>query len=398
MVADGGSRRLKVCDLALFSPSSSSGVRTYIASKIDYVRRRQDVEHVVIVPGDCEQISTDGRTKMIVVRGVPSPYPGVRVSLNVLHVARLIAREEPDVIELNCQYTLGWAAFLATRRTRTPIVGVYHTDVPACARHWARHMGAAGAAAVEWIVEWYVGLIYRHCTLTILLNDAMRHRVARFGVSRTRCLPCGVDSTVFTPARRDGAFRRRLGIAPEQKAIFYAGRLSSEKELDVLIGAFERLPYGDFVLLIAGDGRGAAEVRRYAGAHPHVRYLGDVESRDDLATAYASSDLFVIPGRYETFGMATLEALSSGLPVVGIENSGTASFVPPQAGVMARPGDSADLAAAIGTVAAWDADVTRQACHSFASANYSWPRVFDRYFAAYRELLDHAAAAREARA
>ena len=183
--------RMKVCDLALFSPSSSSGVKTYISSKIDYVRERSDIEHVVIVPGPSDRLSTDGRTKVMVVRGVQSPYPDVCVGLNLARIARLIDREAPDIIELNCQYTLGWAAFLTTRRRRTPIVGIYHTDVPACARHWALPAGKMVAEAIERIVEFYEGLIYRHCTLTILLNARMGDRVARLGVHRTRCLPCG---------------------------------------------------------------------------------------------------------------------------------------------------------------------------------------------------------------
>ena len=77
--------------------------------------------------------------------------------------------------------------------------------------------------------------------------------------------------------------------------------------------------------MIAGDGPDAPAVARYATAHPYVHYLGHIDSRSDLATAYASADLFAIPGSYETFGMATLEAIASGLPVAGIESSGTAS-------------------------------------------------------------------------
>lgn len=387
-------RRMKICDLALYSPSTSSGVRTYIASKIEYVRHRHDLDHVVIVPGDRERVSTDGRTKVMVVRGLPSPYPHIRLAFNLVRIARLIEREAPDVIEVNCQYTLAWAAFLATRRSRTPIVGVYHTDVPACARHWAGRASAIAASAVERAAEFYEGLIYRHCTLTIVLNAAMTERVARLGVRRTRCLPCGVDASTFAPARRDPAFRQRLGVTPAQKIVFYAGRLSPEKELAVLCAAFERLPHGEFVLAIAGDGPEASVVRRYAGTHPAVRFLGHVDSRTELATAYASSDLFVIPGRYETFGMATLEALSSGLPVVGIESSGTAAFVPPWAGVMVPGGDPAGMAAAIRTVASWP-DGTRQARHQFAATRFSWTRVLDDYFATYREVIDDRAAGRE---
>src|ERR1700704_1650113 len=234
---------MKICDLALFSQSTSSGVRTYIESKIEYVSRHPHIEHVVIVPGEKDEVRVQGRSKMIAVRGLPSPYPGIRIGVNIGRIANLIESESPDIIELNCQYTLAWPAFLATRQSRIPIVGVYHTDVPACVRHWARTMGVIASAA-ERIVEWYEGLIYRHCTLTIILNPGMTDRVRRLGVHRVRCLPCGVDADTFHPSRRDPRFRERLGVTPDQKVLLYAGRLSPEKELDVLFAAYERLPSG----------------------------------------------------------------------------------------------------------------------------------------------------------
>ena len=379
---------MKVCDLALFSPDTSSGVKTYITDKIAYVAGRDDVEHVVIVPGKEDRVCVQARTKMMVVRGMPSPYPGLRVGMNLGRIARLVERESPDIIELNCQYTLPWAALLATRRRRTPIVGIYHTDVPACARHLARHAGPTVARAVERITEFYEGLIYRHCTVTVMLNAAMHHRLQRLGVMRMRCLPCGVDVAMFHPGRRDLGFRTRLGLAANQTILLYVGRLSAEKELELLFAAYERLSPHKFVLLIAGDGPDAPSVRRHAAVRPGIRDLGHIESRADLATIYASSDIFVVPGRYETFGIATLEAIACGLPVVGIQDSGTAALVPPRIGKMARAGDAVDLAATIAAVAAWSPDSTRAIGHAFAAETFARDIVFDQYFSLYRDLID----------
>src|SRR5262249_29837420 len=112
---------MKVCDLALFSPETSSGVKTHIANKIQYVSKRPDLEHVVIVPGKRPGVSTRARSKIIVVPGVPTMYPGIRLGVNFPHIANLIKEEAPDIIELNCQYTLGWAAVLASRSRRIPM-------------------------------------------------------------------------------------------------------------------------------------------------------------------------------------------------------------------------------------------------------------------------------------
>src|SRR6266850_1140339 len=230
---------MKICDLALYSPSTSSGVRTYIESKIAYVDSRSALEHVVIVPSAHDSIRTEQRSKVIAVRGIPSLYPGVRIGINVFRIAAILRREAPDIIELNCQYTLPWAAFLATRHSRTPIVGIYHTDVPACARHWARRSGHVAATVVERVVEFYEGMIYRHCTQTVILNADMHARLDRLGVHRVRVLPCGVDPSTFRPDRRNAAFRTGFGIRADQTVLFYAGRLSPEKELGVLFAARE---------------------------------------------------------------------------------------------------------------------------------------------------------------
>jgi alpha-1,6-mannosyltransferase len=192
---------------------------------------------------------------------------------------------------------------------------------------------------------------------------------------------------MFHPRQRDDEFRRQLGIGPQRTALIYAGRLSPEKEFDVLWNAFSRLPAADYALIVAGGGPDAASVAARAAAMPNVAYLGDIASRAELARAYASADVFVIPGRYETFGMSTIEALASGLPVVGIRESATATLVTPDLGLLTAAGDAAALAAAIAAVAAWPRAARRDACHAFAARSYSWERIFDRYSSLYRELL-----------
>ena len=384
---------MKVCDLALYSPSTSSGVKTHIANKIQYVESRPGIEHVVIVPGETERVESQGRSKVMTVRGVPTFYPGIRIALNIRRIAKILAVESPDIVELNCQYTLGWAAFLARKKRSMPVVGVYHTDVPACAKHWARPAGKALASGLERIVEFYEGLIYRHCNLTVILNSSMADRVARLGVHSYKCLPCAVDVHTFHPSQRDPAFRQQLGLASaNQKTILYAGRLSAEKELDVLFRAYERLSPQEFALVIAGDGPLASDVTRRAATQPGVHYLGHVEDRAALARIYASADLFVTPGRYETFGMSTLEALACGLPVIGIRESGSAMLVTPEIGKLVGAGDAGELAAAITDMATWPAERTRAACHAFAR-RFSTDNVFDEYFGIYRELIDRARAA-----
>ena len=116
---------MKLCDLALYSPETSSGVRTYIENKISYISAQPvPIEHVVLVPAKEDKVVVQGRSRIYYLRGIPCFYPKVRLVVNIAKAARIIEAEAPDLIELNCQYTLPWAAFLATRKSRLPVIGV----------------------------------------------------------------------------------------------------------------------------------------------------------------------------------------------------------------------------------------------------------------------------------
>jgi glycosyltransferase involved in cell wall biosynthesis len=264
---------------------------------------------------------------------------------------------------------------------------VYHPDVPACVAHMTKGAGQFVAKTAERAVEFYEALLYRHFTVTIALNNGVLPRLRRMGVHRTELLPCGVDLGTFRPEREDSNFKRRHGIGAGQKIILYAGRLSAEKEIDVLLAAHQQLPAGQFALLIAGDGPEIDAIRSYAASHTDVTYLGHYDSPAELAEVYASSDILAIPSRYETFGMSALEAIACGLPVVAIGASGTAGFVDPDIGMLSAPGDPGSLAEKIVLVSKWPKAKTRDVSRKFAAKSYSWNSVFDRYFEIYRSLV-----------
>ena len=226
---------MKLCDLALYSPETSSGVRTYIENKMRFINAQPEpVEHVLLVPAKEDKVVVQGRSKIYYLKGIPSFYPKVRLVANILKAAKIIEAESPDLIELNCQYTLPWAAFLATRKSRLPVIGVYHFDLPACVRHITRKAGWPISSLCERIATFYVGLLYRHFTRTLILNDSMAPKLRALGVHDIESVPCGVDTAMFNPDQRDPNFKQQLGISPTQKILLYVGRLSPEKEIDLL--------------------------------------------------------------------------------------------------------------------------------------------------------------------
>ena len=134
-----------------------------------------------------------------------------------------------------------------------------------------------------------------------------------------------MDTQQFDPRHRNESLRRQWGVGPEDLVVACVGRLAPEKNLGVLIQAFEALQAGGTraKLLLVGDGPMRAELQ----ARCAVAVLAGQRSGEDLAAHYASADLFLFPSLTETFGNVTIEAMASGLPVVAFNYAAAAQLI-----------------------------------------------------------------------
>lgn len=233
----------------------------------------------------------------------------------VLDLIEQFEREAYGRILVSTPGPVGLAAVAAGKLLGVPLAAIHHTDFP-------RYVSAlTGSSKLAGLAGTYLSWFYRQMDEVFVTGDSYRRQLADFGVeaSRLRELPRGVDGEQFTPTRRrPGYFDSRLpGGGP---VILYVGRLSREKNLEALLFAFGTLTSRGIEarLALVGDGperRPLAERWRVSG----LAFLGRLEG-DELATAYASADLFVLPSRTDTFGNVVLEAMASGLtPIVASE-------------------------------------------------------------------------------
>ena len=255
---------------------------------------------------------------------------------------------------------------------------------------WHRPV-ALGRYAVKKLVE---RLAYRRCDRFVVLSDSSARLLrATCGVSRDRIavIPGGVDLERFRPADDIREVRRRLGLPDGRPLLLTVRRLVPRMGLDGLIGAMadvvRRTP--EALLLIGGEGpaRGALERRVAAlGLGATVRFLGRVPD-DRLAALLAAADLAVVPSTaLEGFGLATLEALACGTPVVGTPVGATPEVL---SGLEPRlvcddasaEALSAKLAEALGAPA-WLP--SRVACRAYAG-RYDWDRIVPRVEAVFRD-------------
>lgn len=261
-------------------------------------------------------------------------YPGFRVGLPGPHIRAMLIAHRTNVVHLSGPVFLGVGAALTARKLGLPTVAVYSTDMAAYAR--AYHLGRPGVA----VARRYLRRVHNAIDRTLAPSTATAADLTSRGFKRVVVWGRGVDTTRFCPAKRSADLRRQF--APQGEVVVgYVGRLATEKRLDLLSGV-ARLP--GVRLVIVGAGPADAATRR---ALPGALFLGQ-QHGDELARSYASLDVFVHSGPYETFGNTLQEAAASGLPVVAPAAGGPLDLVDDKVtGFLVEPGSADALTRAV---------------------------------------------------
>jgi phosphatidylinositol alpha 1,6-mannosyltransferase len=332
---------------------------------------------LVIAPRPARGSPGDERPADYPVVRVPSvPIPGYRrfrLGVPSRKIRGTLIGHRAELVHLASPFCLGARGSAVAQRLGIPAIAVYQTDVPGYARVY--HMGRLGEAAA-W--RWLRG-IHDAADRTLAPSTASAACLHDHGVERVWLWGRGVDTMRFDPAKRSTSLRRSL--APDgQVLVGYVGRLAAEKRVD-LLAQVARLP--GTRLVIVGSGPAEAMVRR---ALPTAIFLGQQQGAE-LARIFASLDIFVHSGCYETFGQTIQEAAASGLPVVAPAVGGPLDLVRDgTTGYLVAPGDAAALAAAVARLAA---DPGLRAVQGRAGRD----RVLARSWTALGDaLIDHYAA------
>ncbi|MCX5371327.1 glycosyltransferase family 1 protein [Streptomyces sp. NBC_00103] len=331
---------------------------------------------VVVAPATAAGTGPDAEAPCPVVRvpSLPLPgYPQVRVALPSRRVAAAIAEHRADLVHLASPFILGVRGMSAAARLGIPAVAVYQTDLGGYAR---TYMGAGEAAAWRRIRS-----VHAAADLTLAPSSAALHDLDTHGVPRVKLWPRGVDTLRFCPDRRDEALRRAL--APNGELIVgYVGRLAPEKHVELLSGVCG-LPGARVVVVGDGPSRPGLEETL-----PGAVFLGN-RTGDELARIFASLDVFVHTGPFETFCQTVQEAMASGVPVVAPAAGGPLDLVAQgRTGLLVPPRDAAVVQDA---VAALVADPARRAAYGAAGRatveGRTWAAVGDRLIGHYEDVL-----------
>ena len=313
-------------------------------------------------------------------------------------IQRVLNDERPDLLEISEKYTMPYLAGLLRIHSlwgvgfRPSVVGL------TCERmdeNVAAYVSTGKGAA--WFCRRYMKWIYfpmfdHHIAVSehtaSELRPASRGHKVRRGVW---IRPMGVDSDCFTPARASASARERLvrlaGGNERSRLAVYAGRLAPEKNLPLLVETMERLdPH--WRLLLAGQGMLLDSLQAMCArkAPGRVTFLGHLTERSELADLLANADVFVHPNPREPFGIAPLEAMASGLPVVAPNQGGIVSYANRTNAWLAEPNPGAFAAALQEAAACTEAKRARVAAALETARAHGWPHVAADFLRLYGEL------------
>jgi glycosyltransferase involved in cell wall biosynthesis len=305
---------------------------------------------------------TEGNLKIERYASVPSLVTGdLRVVLvDFYKLYQSLKEFDPDIVNVHTPSTLGMAGLILAKRLKKPVVGTYHTLLsemggyvsPLRVLPGGRKMmmknncGEQKESVFRKVVWSATNKLFEQCDVTVAESNSVSRELIRGGFKgRVETLFCGIDTSLF-PVKKNYAGGLK---------VLHVGRLGFEKNVEVVIKAFgevvKKIP--NATLKIVGDGpmkESLEEMTAELGLFGKVNFVGAVK-REKLGSIYRESDVFVTASTIETLGLVILEAMLSGLPVVGVKKYAIPDLVKNgRNGYVVRPYDVKAMSEAVAKI------------------------------------------------
>ena len=320
--------------------------------------------------------------EIVAVPSAPLPLrPEYRLALGLPRAQRERLRAfDPDIVHVAVPDFLGHQALKFAAELGRPVVASYHTRYETYLKYY-------GLDVLRGLATRISSRFYGSCREVYVPSPSMADVLGRdIGRDRIHLWPRGVDAARFNPAKRDEGWRASVGIEPGEVVVAFVSRLVREKRAATVVEVLSRLSAAGIRHrgLFVGEGPERAALQSAAPDAVFTGHLGG----EDLAVAYASSDIFVFPSDTETFGSVTLEAMASGLPTVCADATGSHSLVDPGVtGYLVDPFDDAGFYRHARDLAT---DARRRAAMGAAARDrglrFSWEEAMSGLLARYQAL------------
>jgi len=293
----------------------------------------------------------------------------------ILQMLDYIQQEKFTEIIISTPGPVGITALLAAKMLNLKTSGIYHTDFPQYVRILTED------SFLESIAWRYMHWFYGQLDTVFVNSEEYRQSWISRGLdpNKLKILPRGLDIELFHPTKRDPSFWARFGSTNGKVRLLYVGRISKEKNLDVLANAYRRLRDEGLPIELLLVGHGPYS-KALAENLPDAIFTGYLRGKE-LATAYASADVFAFPSTTDTFGNVIIEAQASGVPVVVSDAGGPKELVNEQNGLVTKSLDVDDFTRAIRELVMNERLRHQMGAHARESVvDRTWPEAFQKFW------------------
>jgi glycosyltransferase involved in cell wall biosynthesis len=355
------------------------GVVTILTKTVECLQRAGD-EVLILAPAGGPQELHGAK-----VVGLPSfrflLYPELLLALPRRRMRAILEDFKPDILHIIEPVLLGAGAIYFGAEIGLPTVVSSHTNLPAYVHFY-------NLGPFENVIWALMRLRHKRANLNLTTSSVTINDLRSHGVEDPRLWERAVDSDLFAPSARSAEMRNRLsGGEPDKPLLLYVGRLSAEKNISALLDVVRSRP--DARLAIVGDGpvRQDLELQFKDTATMFTGYLRGQE----LASAFASSDLFVFPSQTDTLGLVLLEAMAAGCPVVACRAGGVPDAVEDGVtGFLFEPDDRESLVKAVARALDCTTCLDRIKANARQEVEqYSWEGATDQLRAMYAETIQN---------
>ncbi len=251
------------------------------------------------------------------------PYSIIQSLLPMPHpvVEEAIERFKPDIVHLVTPATLCSIGYYYVDKLNLPCLSSFHTDLSAYTKQYQIQF-------LEPFIDATNKMTYNRTDRVLAPSESTKKQLEKVGIKNIGLFGRGVDTSLFNPnhkTKRDEIFEK-YNLDKNKTTIMYAGRLAEEKSLPILADAFLRMHEEyNLQLFFVGDGPYRKKLEKKLKDTATV--FAGFKKGEEYAELFGAGDIFAFPSKTETFGQVVLEAMASGLPVLGFDSPGVRDLV-----------------------------------------------------------------------
>ena len=290
-----------------------NGVAITLGRMVDGLLKRNHQIHLIRPRQSKQDVAKqESAYQETLVTGMPIPgYSELKSGLPAKgKMLKLWQAQRPDIVHIATEGPLGWSAMSAARQLNIPISTDFHTNFHSYTKHY-------GVGFLQKPIAAYLRHFHNKTNVTIVPTAALQRELVGEGYRNVEVVGRGIDTKQFCPTKRSAELRASWGADEHTPVVMLVSRLAAEKNLQVVIKAFQKMRVANPAakLVMVGDGPARAVLQLQ---HPDVIFAG-MKTGEELATHYASGDVFLYSSLTETYGNVTGEAMASGLATLAYD-------------------------------------------------------------------------------